>query len=109
MEFKFKIWIEENGNFVLGKGGYQILKEIQKTGYITEAAKNLGMSYKFAWEYVKRVNRIEQLKTKKGVKGGTEIPEKINKILQLYEMAEKEVNDVLKKYDKMLSEIIEGP
>ena len=111
MKIKFKIWIEtDDGKPVLGKGGVALLKNIKETGSIAEAAKNINVSYKFAWEYVKRIERVVGgIETKKGGKGagGTVLSEKLEKILEIYEEAEKELSEVLKKYEAELNEVLQ--
>ena len=45
MEIKVKIWIEDNKqNLIFGSGKTEILKEIEKTGSISDASKNLNIS-----------------------------------------------------------------
>ena len=45
MEIKVKIWIEDNKqNLIFGSGKTEILKEIEKTGSISDASKNLNKS-----------------------------------------------------------------
>lgn len=111
MKIKFKIWIEdEQGNAVIGKGGIELIKEILKTGSIAKAAENLNMSYKFAWEYTRKIERsIGGLQPKKGGKnaGGTLVSDKIQQLMSIYEEAEKEVQQVLDKYSKKLEELNE--
>jgi molybdate transport repressor ModE-like protein len=55
---KFRIWIEkQEGEPILSLGKYLLLKEIEKTGSIKEAAKNLGYPYKKAHSYVKLIEK----------------------------------------------------
>ncbi len=109
MKFNFKIWIEDdNGNSILGKGGAELLKEIINTGSISKAADNLNLSYKFAWEYVRKIEtEIGGIEMKKGGKnaGGTVVSEKVQEILKIYEEAMNEVSVVLDKYSKKLNDI----
>jgi len=44
-----KIWIERDGEPVLGRGRARLLEEIDRTGSIKEASRNLGLSYRYAW------------------------------------------------------------
>ena len=54
MEIKVKIWIEDNKqNLIFGSGKTEILKEIEKTGSISDASKNLNMNYKKTWSHIK--------------------------------------------------------
>jgi molybdate transport system regulatory protein len=54
----FKFWITLEGKRVLGKGGAAILEEIGKEESISKAAKKLGMSYRYVWNYLDNVKRI---------------------------------------------------
>lgn len=109
MKFNFKIWIEDdNGNSILGKGGVELLKEIINTGSISKAAENLNLSYKFAWEYVRKIeSEIGGIEMKKGGKnaGGTIVSDKVQQLLKIYEEAMNEVSAVLEKYSKKLNDI----
>ena len=59
MKYKIKsrIWIEANGNILLGEGRVALLKGIEETGSLSKAAKSLGMSYKKAWSLIDAVNK----------------------------------------------------
>lgn len=75
MDYKIKsrIWIEADGNILLGEGRVSLLKAIEKEGSLSKAAKSLSMSYKKAWSLVDAVNkRAEQpvITTSIGGKGG---------------------------------------
>lgn len=87
---------------VLGKGGVSILKAINKYGSITEAAKRVGVSYKYAWD---RVADIEKafgepiLLTRRGGKtggGGAELTETALTLIKDYDRFEKYIQRVLK-------------
>ncbi len=54
----FKIWIEYKGKPVIGKGGAAILEQIDNEKSISKAAKKLNMSYRYVWNYLKRIERI---------------------------------------------------
>ncbi|MBG7631450.1 MAG: LysR family transcriptional regulator [Bacteroidetes bacterium] len=59
MKYKIKsrIWIEADGNILLGEGRVSLLKAIEATGSLTKASKSLGMSYKKAWSLIDAVNK----------------------------------------------------
>jgi len=59
MKYKIKsrIWIETDGNILLGEGRISLLKAIEETGSLSKAAKSLGMSYKKAWSLIDAVNK----------------------------------------------------
>ena len=54
---KFRVWVEVNGVHVIGPGGYEILKAINELGSISGAARKLGMSYRFVWNYIDRMEK----------------------------------------------------
>jgi molybdate transport system regulatory protein len=112
MRIKFKIWIEtDNGTPILGKGGVKLLRSVSETGSISEASKKIGVSYKFAWEYLKKINDLlGGIEMKKGGKGagGTMLSDKVLKVLEIYEEAEREIQSMLEKYEKKLNEILEN-
>jgi molybdate transport system regulatory protein len=53
---KSRIWIEADGEILLGEGRVQLLKAIDQMGSLTKAAKLIGMSYKKAWSLIDAVN-----------------------------------------------------
>lgn len=56
-QIKSRIWIDYNGHILLGEGRVQLLKEIQASGSLTQAAKALKMSYKKAWDLIDSMNK----------------------------------------------------
>jgi molybdate transport system regulatory protein len=68
-----KIWIEYKGKPILGKGGAEILKEIDAQQSLTKAAEKLGMSYRYVWNYVQKIHKAlgeTVVETYKGGKTG---------------------------------------
>ena len=75
MKYKIKsrIWIEADGDILLGNGRVNLLKAIEQSGSLSKAAKSLGMSYKKAWNLANDVNIRAQktvIETSIGGKGG---------------------------------------
>lgn len=56
-----RIWLETTTgdvtNRFFGMGPMELLRHIQETGSINQAAKAMNMSYKRAWELVQRMNQ----------------------------------------------------
>jgi molybdate transport system regulatory protein len=52
-----KIWIEYRGKPVLGKGGAEILEQIERQESISKTAKKLGMSYRYVWSYLQKIEK----------------------------------------------------
>lgn len=59
MDYKIKsrIWIEANGNVLLGEGRISLLKAIDELGSLSKAAKSMNMSYNKAWNLVDSINK----------------------------------------------------
>jgi len=53
---KSRIWIEQDGEVLLGFGRIQLLKKIEETASISAAAKAMQMSYKKAWKLINAMN-----------------------------------------------------
>jgi len=69
----FKFWLEYEGKPILGKGGAEILRQIGNDRSISKAAKSLGMSYRFVWNYLNKVEKAlgePVTETHKGGKSG---------------------------------------
>ncbi|HMC01962.1 MAG TPA: hypothetical protein VKN14_13075 [Flavobacteriaceae bacterium] len=72
-KIKSKIWIEAEGNILLGNGRVSLLNAIEATGSLSKAAKQLGMSYKKAWSLAQAMNNRAQkpvIEMSIGGKGG---------------------------------------
>ena len=72
MEIGLRFWIEFDGKPVMGRGGYDILKNIEKFQSISKASKALGMSYRFMWDYIKRMENVLGEKVVESERGGVE-------------------------------------
>lgn len=57
---KGSLWIEGDGTRFWGPGPVELLEHIESTGSINQAAKEMGMSYKKAWEIVSRLNSMSK-------------------------------------------------
>jgi molybdate transport system regulatory protein len=96
-----KVWIEHRGKPLLGKGGAEILEEIESKGSISEAALRLGMSYRYVWSYLKKVENalgdpvIETFRGGKAGGGGARLTEFGKKLLDEYKHVESYLNEVL--------------
>ncbi len=76
----FKLWFEINGEYVFGEGTCNLLEKVNELGSINAAAKNIGMSYRYAWGLIRKVEMSlgkSAVRTQKGGKQGgkTELTE----------------------------------
>ncbi|GAC1314891.1 MAG: hypothetical protein NVSMB24_40020 [Mucilaginibacter sp.] len=51
-----RIWLEINGEKVLGHGRVELLERIHNSGSIRQAALQMRMSYKQAWDIINHMN-----------------------------------------------------
>ena len=85
-----KIWIEYKGNPILGKGGAEILKEIDAQQSLSKAAEKLGMSYRYVWNYVQKIHAaigesvVDTYKGGKAGGGGAKLTETGKTLLEEY-------------------------
>lgn len=84
-----RIWLETEEGPVLGAGRVELLERIQQSGSLRQAALQMKMSYKQAWDMIKHMN--EQLGgpvivAHRGGKGGgnTTVTENGVKAIQLF-------------------------
>ncbi|HIC90476.1 MAG TPA: LysR family transcriptional regulator [Syntrophaceae bacterium] len=105
MEVKLKIWIEENGQLLFGRGREILLLAIKETGSLSQAAKKLNMSYRGAWGRLRAsedrlgVKLIERGGKKKR---GMELTEEGRDFLEKYRMLRQETEEFLSSRAKEL-------
>lgn len=102
MEIKYKIWIEENGKVIFGKGRDNILKAVEEQHSLNAAAKELGMSYRAAWG---RLKASEERMEKKLVETSDKekslhLTAKARAMIERFEKLEKDVEAILHLADK---------
>ena len=110
--FGKKVWLKFENESILGSGWANLLKIIEKNeasnGSLTQAAKECGYSYKYAWNILKRIgNRTGAVPAdafKGGIGGGGWI--KLNEwgkwLLRNYFKLEEEIDKKVKKLEKLL-------
>jgi molybdate transport system regulatory protein len=95
-----RIWLEFQGKPVIGKGGADILEAIGKVKSISGAARELGMSYRYVWNYLRNVRRVLKrpiVKTFRGGRdgGGAVLTEFSRNLLRDYRRMESYVSGLL--------------
>ena len=96
-----KVWLELKGQPLLGKGGADILNAIKTEQSISKAAQKTGMSYRYVWNYITKLQKAltEPIITthKGGTKGGggAELTTLGENLLKEYKRAEAYVGEVL--------------
>jgi molybdate transport repressor ModE-like protein len=93
-KFSYKIWLEYEGKPLIGKGGAQILEEIEKEKSISKAAEKLDMSYRYVWSYLQRIRKalgepvVETYRGGKMGGGGAKLTKQGKKLLEDYKRIE---------------------
>ena len=93
-----RVWIEETEGAFLGIGKIWLLENIRKTGSITNAAKEMKMAYRQAWQLVEEMNQhaesplVEKLLGGKGG-GGARLTEAGEKAITVFYEIEKRIKD----------------
>jgi len=53
-----KVWLEAGSDFVIGEGGLDLLAGILRSGSLTNAAREIGWSYRHAWGYLRHSESV---------------------------------------------------
>lgn len=86
----FKFWLETEKGYVFGEGPFELLCKVKEHGTISDAARELGMSYRHAWGVIKDVEEkmsAPLLKTFKGGisgGGGAELTKEAQNLIEQY-------------------------
>jgi len=96
-----KVWIEYEGNPLLGKGGAEILEAIRREKSISKAAKKVRMSYRYVWSYLAKISNVLQepiVETYRGGKaggGGAKLTALGESLLREFKRIESYVGEIL--------------
>lgn len=106
-QIRLRCWIEIDGEKFFGPGPAELLEGIEREGSLAKAAKQMGMSYKKAWDIVDHLNSQSKNKFveshKGGEKGGrAELTEQGKAFVTQYRSLEKKLNAIISKEDKLL-------
>jgi len=99
--FSYKVWIEDDGKPIIGKGGADILDKIDKEQSISTAAKQLGMSYRYVWNYIKKIEKavgepvVETHRGGKAGGGGAALSIRGESLLREYRHLENGLSEIL--------------
>jgi len=96
-----KIWLEFKGEPLLGEGGAEILEAIKKEKSISKAAKTIGMSYRYVWNYLAKTEKalgepiVKRFKGGKAGGGGAQLVSLGESLLKEYRRVEGYVGEIL--------------
>lgn len=91
LKLRSSYWIvDEDSNIIIGKGRAEILKNIEKTGSINQAAKVMKMSYKGVWSKIKATEKhLNQNIVHADRQEGTRLNRQGKELLEKYKQLEK--------------------
>jgi molybdate transport system regulatory protein len=94
MEIRSKLWIEIDGRPVFGRGRRFLLEAIDKYGSINQAAKEINISYRKAWGYIKAMEerlgfKLVERQTGGRNGGGALLTDDARQFIRQYEELEK--------------------
>ncbi|MBI4684433.1 MAG: LysR family transcriptional regulator [Nitrospirae bacterium] len=100
LKIKSKLWIEIEGEPVFGRGRRFLLEAIDKHGSINQAAKEISISYKRAWSYIKAMEErlgVSLVERKAGGKngGGATLTKEAREFLRRYEALENGIKEIV--------------
>jgi len=101
MKVRCKIWLDNNGK-AFGEGPHELLRRVEKTKSLHEAAQQMNMSYSKAWKLVqqieKRLGFVFLDKKVGGLSGGgSQVRTEGKEFLRRYEQFESDAKKVIEK------------
>jgi len=110
IKFSGRFWIDRNSHVFLGPGRIELLEKIDSGNSIAEAARQLGMGYKTAWDMLNAMNDQSDeplvIRTKGGRHGGgTVLTEQGKKMITLFRLVESEYQTMLLSLEQRFPEL----
>lgn len=95
-----KVWLEFRGEPILGRGGADILEAIKQEGSISRASRKIGMSYRYVWNYLEKMEKIlgaPVVETYRGgrIGGGARLTRLGESLLREYRRVERYLDSLL--------------
>lgn len=112
-DLKLKLWLVEDGRFIVSDGRAALMRRIKDLGSMSKAAKEMGMSYRHAWEVLQRISENaggDVVVSARGGKdgGATTLTELGETILREYENKAHSVSSQLEKHWRKPSVTADG-
>jgi molybdate transport system regulatory protein len=88
LQLRTKVWLERDGRFVIGDGGLHLLVEVESRGSLLAAAREIGWSYRHAWQYLRRAEQalgspLLRARPGKGRRRGTALTAEGQRLLRM--------------------------
>ena len=104
MKISYKIWLDHHGK-AFGDGPYELLRRVEKTKSLHQAANQMGMAYSKAWRLIRTLEQrlgFPLIERKVGglFGGGSQITPKAKELMNLYGRFRKEVGEAIRKINQ---------
>lgn len=101
MEPRAKLWLERDGKIALSAYRVRLLRLVDETGSLSEAAQRMGLSYRRAWGKVKEIEQnlgVSLLESSAGgVRGGgSRLSAEGRRLVEAYERYERAAHEALR-------------
>jgi len=101
MRIAYKVWLHRDGK-AFGDGPYELLRRVEKTKSLHQAANQMGMSYSKAWRLVRTLEErlgfiLLERKTGGQSGGGSQVTPMARDLMKRYAIFRKDVKEVLEK------------
>lgn len=109
MDYRFRISLVENGQKVFGEGPLMLLKKVEETGSLRQAALSMEMSYSKAWTMVKTMEKelkVSILNRCIGGQqgGGSSLTPEAKKLMDKYEQLKNRIDQRIREEIKAFEE-----
>lgn len=100
MKVDGRFWVCGPTSHSIGRGRVELLERIDATGSISRAARDMGMSYKAAWDAVEGINNLSDqplVERSTGGRhgGGTRLTPQGRRLIEVYRAAEVQFSEFL--------------
>lgn len=105
MELGLKIWLEHDGKVVMGDFRAELLRVIERTGSLQQAATETGLSYRRAWGKIREIEQnlgVTLIESSPGGRNGgtSQLSPEGKQFVQRYEhFREKAARDLRRVFD----------
>src|SRR5579872_524589 len=103
------LWLGRKGHDFLSVRRIELLESIERTGSITRAAKQVGLSYKAAWDAIEAMSNLADrpllVRTTGGRHGGgTRLTERGRELVRLYRLMESGYRQLLTQMQRQVDD-----
>ena len=101
MKLSYKIWLDNHGK-AFGDGPYELLRWVEKTKSLHQAAQRMGMAYSKAWRLIRTLEErlgfpLLERRTGGLDGGGSRVTPMAKEFMDRYGRFQKETRDILER------------